>query len=215
MKTILLFLTIFSIAGLSAQTRATYGLFKKSDGAQIKGTIKTKGFEDEVVINSYTGGSDNSATIEIEVPVGTYVADFRNLMNADVAANQSTGINKTVVANKPVAAPATTIKQDIGVSPSPNLKQVLPQPQQPTLARTEVSVIDINPPNYPHRIVSKIILEDIKVESCTDNAATGTSKIKLKASRIGWVYYSYDIKGNQTSTQSGWNVIAGKSWNTF
>lgn len=215
MKAIFLFLAIFAITSLSAQTKITYGLFKKSDGAKIKGASKIRGFEDQVEIYSYTGGSDNTATIEITIPTGTYVTEFRNLMNTAAAANQSAAINKTTVANKSVAAPATTIKQDINIKASPNLKQL--QTQQPTLARAEISVTETKTPNYSYRIMSKIVLEDVKVESCTDDAASGKTKIKLKAARIGWVYYSYEsVTGKQNgSSQSGWNTVTGTAWNNF
>ena len=63
--------------------------------------------------------------------------------------------------------------------------------------------------------MNTIILEDVKVESCTDNAAAGTSKIKLKGSRIGWTYYAYDKQGSRSSTQSGWNAATGEAWNNF
>ncbi|MES2427865.1 MAG: hypothetical protein V4560_12880 [Bacteroidota bacterium] len=209
MKTIFLLLTTFAVTGLFAQTRVIGGKFTKSDGTRMKPAttmVFVKGIDDNILITNYIGGSDNSASIEIEVPIGAYVTEFRNMINSGTASNQ-------LVATKPKVAVATTIiKQDIGIKTSPSI-----QPLQPAaLARAEITVVNINSGQSPqYQWVNTIILEDVKVESCTDNAATGTSKIKLKGNRIGWIYYAYDKQGSRSSTQSGWNAATGQAWNNF
>ncbi|MCO5239918.1 MAG: hypothetical protein M9904_07670 [Chitinophagaceae bacterium] len=215
-KSILLLTATFAISGLFAQTRTTYGMFKKSDDSRIKGSGTAKGFEYQVIINNYTGGSDNSATIEIEVPMGIYISEFRNLMNTSNAASQPKTLPTATVANKPVVTNPNVIKQDIGIKATPDVKAMQSaQPAAPTLARMEISVTETKMESYLNRVVNKIIMEDLKVESCTDNASTGTCKIKLKANRIGWIYYNYDMRGNQSSSQSGWNTISGTAWTNF
>lgn len=52
-------------------------------------------------------------------------------------------------------------------------------------------------------------------QTTKDNGAAGTTRIKLKSSRIGWIYYSFDSKGNRTANQSGWNTVTGLQWNNF
>lgn len=215
-KSILLLIATFTISCIFAQTRTTYGMFKKSDGSRIKGSSKVKGYEDQIVINNYTGGSDNTATIEIEVPMGTYISEFRNLMNTSNAASQPKNLPNAAVANKPVVTNPNVIKQDIGIKATPTLKTMQSAPPAtPALARMEISVTETKTPDYWDRTMNKIIMEDVKVESCIDNASAGTCKIKLKANRIGWVYYNYDMKGNQSSSKSGWNSISGTVWNNF
>ncbi|NML23959.1 hypothetical protein HHL16_23965 [Pseudoflavitalea sp. G-6-1-2] len=206
MKAFLFLLAISVTMHVAAQTKETYGMFRKSDGSRIKGTVKLKGFEDQISISNYTGGSDNSGAIEIEVPSGIYVAEFRNLMNT-----VSNGSKVIAASPKTIAEPAT-IRKDAGVRPSPTMQM---EPAKPRLARAEISVTENNPPQYLHRTVSQIVLEDLIIESCTDNATTGTTRIKLKGSRIGWVYYSFDSKGNRRSNQSGWNTVTGQQWNNF
>lgn len=215
-KSILLLIATFAISCVLAQTRTTYGMFKKSDDSRIKGSSTAKGFEYQVIINNYTGGADNSATIEIEIPMGTCVAEFRNLMNTANAASQPKTLPSAAVANKQVVTNLNVIKQDIGIkaTPTPNTMQSAP-PAAPTLARMEISATETKMESYLNRVMNKIIMEDLKVESCTDNAGAGTCKIKLKANRIGWVYYNYDKGGNQSSNKSGWNTISGTSWTNF
>lgn len=203
MKTTLLLLTIFTTTSLFAQTKTIYGKFIKNDGTRIKGTSTMKGYEDQLIITNYTGGTDNSATIEIEVPVNTYIADFRNLMNTTPA--------KTVVAK-----PATTVIKPSGAAKLP--ERTMPVQQQPALqiARVDISVTN-RISNYMPTLSNQIILEDVKVESCTDNAASGTSKIKLKATRIGWIYYSTDAVTGKAlpPRKSGWDTASGQSWTGF
>jgi len=215
-KSTLLLIAMFAITCVFAQTRATYGLFKKSDDSRIKGSSKEKGFEYQVIINNYTGGSDNTANIEIEVPMGTYISEFRNLMNTTSAASQPKTLPTAAMANKQVVTNPNVIKQDIGIKATPTLKamQSAPPPA-PTLARMEISVTETKTPDYWNRTMNKIIMEDLKVESCTDNASAGTCKIKLKGNRIGWVYYNYDKNGTQSSSKSGWNTISGTAWTNF
>ncbi len=207
MKSIFLLLATFAVTGLFAQNKEIYGKFIKNDGARIKGTSTRKLFEDQVIITGYTGGSDNSATIEIEVSTGTYVAEFRNMMNAAGTPGQ------TIVPNtKPSIAP-TALKKDIGINKTPIVQM---QQVQPKITSAELSVVDNRPGQSPqYQIASKIVLQDIKVESCTDDLTSGKTKIKLKASRIGWIYYTYNIKGAMTSSKSGWDTVAGQAWNNF
>ena len=210
MKTAFILLATFITTGLLAQTTGIGGRFKKSDGSIMKPAVKNSfgmvEFSDQLVITNFTGGSDNSATIEFETPTNTNVAEFRNMMNAAAAPGQP-ATPKT----KPVA-PATTIKQDITIRKPVVVQQPLPV----KITRAEITVASDNPSQYPQRqLVKKIILEDITIESCTDDAATGKSKIKLKGTRIGWIYYSYDKAGARSSAQSGWNVTTGQAWNTF
>lgn len=206
MKTTLLFLAMVITTGLFAQTNVIGGGFTKSDETRIKPATKMifiKGIDDNIPIISYSGGTDNSATIEIEVPTGSYVAEFRNMMNISPA-NEFTTSQKT----KSIT-PVTAI-QDIKRS---TVTQSI-QSQQYRIARAEITVVNKNSANVP-QWVSAIILEDIKVESCTDDVASGKSKIKLKGSRIGWIYYTYDKQGLRSSTQSGWNTVTGQAWNNF
>lgn len=198
--------SLFTVALLNAQTRDVYAKFIKPDGSKIKGTSTKKKYEDQVIITSFTGGSDNSATIEIEVVTGTYVADFRNVMNA-TATN-----NTTIAPAKSISNAAIARKVDMNKTPVAQLKPA----QQLGLASAEITVTTTNTAQQIYsRPVNKIVLQNIQVENCVDNAASGTSKMKLKASRIGWVYYNYDIKGNSTISKTGWDATASQAWNNF
>src|SRR6218665_970306 len=138
MKSVFFFLALLGSTTLTAQSRVIYGLFNKSDGSRIKGAIKLKGFEDQIEITNYTGGSDNTATIEIEIPTGTYVTEFRNIMNSALAASQPKALPKVATATNPVVTNPNVIKQDIGIKQSPNLNP-LQSTATPTLARMEIS----------------------------------------------------------------------------
>lgn len=60
----------------------------------------------------------------------------------------------------------------------------------------------------------KISLENIAVESCSDN--NGFTEIQLNATRIGWTYYTTNRTGiNTVSSKTGWDAEAGKPWTTF
>ncbi|MFV0606656.1 MAG: hypothetical protein ACK5NK_12520 [Niabella sp.] len=221
MKTLFLFLASIAITvNLSAQTRAIYGLLKKSDGTIIKGSSVKKGFENQILITNYSGGSDNSATIEIEVPTGAYVADIRNIMNASLAASQPKLSVKSTTTSGVTIPKITRIDSTINLStikPAPNITVL--QPTSPTLSRFEISVIEVPQADSDRSyfIKSRIIMEDLKIESCTDDALSGKSKIKLKAVRIGWIYYSYDPVNRKLtgSSKSGWNTICNCSWTNF
>lgn len=208
MKIILLLAATFVFTGLAAQNVQIYGKFTKTDGATIKGTSTRRGFENQVIILSYSGGSDNSAAIEIEAPTNTYVAEFRNMMNAAASAASRPAIaaqpGKVIVASAEKA----------NLSDKATLTMTRPT-QQSQIAKVEITVGAPNADAFM-KPSTKIILEDIKVESCTDNAATGSSRIKLKGSRIGWIYYSYPAgSSTPTSTKSGWDAAANKAWNNF
>ncbi len=199
-------MALFAFTGIFGQTKNIYGKVTKSDGTKIKGTSTFKGFEDQLIITNYTGGSDNTATIEIEVPTSTYLADFRNMMNAaPAAAVVARPVGGTAIIPANPALSATSAKTT-ALRPSPAAK----------IARIDIAVTSRNNNSMP-TLTNQIILEDVKVESCTDLPASGTSKIKLKASRIGWIYFSTDVKTGRTSatSKSGWDTVAGAAWNNF
>ncbi len=212
-KTILFLLACCMASVLFAQTKVIYGNFTKTDGSRIKGTSVMKGYEDQLIINNYTGGSDNTGTIEIEVPTVGYMATFRDLMNAAQVKPQLTKlptattkpVNTNPIATNPIAnAPERKMPSQV-VAPAPT-----------TIARAVISVTNRVSNNLP-RNVSQVILENITVESCTDNPSTGMSIIKLKATRIGWIYYNTDPRTGLTTAASktGWDVAAGKAWSDF
>ena len=207
-KIVSLLLSFALVVSLFAQTKTTYGKFTKADGSRIKGTATIKGFEDQLIIPNYTGGSDNTGSIEIEVPTAGYIATFRDLLNAAQAKPQLAKITPSTV--KP---PSGNVIMN---APEKKIQAEMPKPVATTLARAEITVTNRVDNHVPTK-TSQIVLENISVESVTDNAATGTSKIKLKASRIGWIYYNTDPRTGTTTTssQSGWDVAAGKAWNTF
>ncbi|MCC7400118.1 MAG: hypothetical protein IT214_01425 [Chitinophagaceae bacterium] len=202
----LLLFSVFFVSGLMAQQTDIYGNFIKSDGTKIKGTSVAIGYEGRIIISNYTGGSDNSGIIEIEVPSGAYVADFRNLMNTQTSSGTKTALAPV---SRTTVAPQTQIKANI------NKTQIIPQSL--TLKSVEITVISRFGNQTSGDPASKIILQDIAVQSVTDNVATGTSKIKLKATRIGWVYYTYEQTSRKLSgsSKSGWDNAAGKAWTDF
>jgi len=206
MRSFLLLVALFSFTGIFGQTKNIYGKVTKSDGSKIKGTSTMKGYEDQLIITNYTGGSDNTATIEIEVPTSAYLADFRNMMNAapTAAVIAKPAVGTAIIPANPTL-PVTSTKTT-ALRPLPAAK----------IARIDISVTSrIN--NSMPTLTNQVILEDVKVESCTDLPASGTSKIKLKANRIGWIYFSTDAKTGRTSAtnKSGWDTIAGASWTNF
>ena len=213
MKTFLLIVTSFISAALFAQSRSIYGLLKKSDGAIMKGTSTTRGYEGQIIIQNYTGGTDNTATIELEVPTSAYVGELRNLMNSSTA--QSGVQTQVLAAKKPSISTATTINKNMEITPVINKKTALSQPH--TLTSTEISVVENKTAGLPGKIMNKIILQEVQVLSCTDDVATGKSKIKLKAKRIGWTYYSYETTSGKISniSKSGWDTAIGTAWNNF
>lgn len=207
MKTIFLLTALFTGVTLFAQTREVYGKFTKSDGSKIKGSSVRKMYEDQLIITNYTGGSDNTGIIEIETSTGAYVAEFRNVMNAAGAAAQP------VLPKPKTAVAATTVRSNIDIGKT---QIVAPSPAQVKITRGEISVVSNNPGQSPqYLITTKIVMEDLQVISCTDDAVTGKSKIKLKGTRIGWIYYTYDNKGNATSSKAGWDTATGQAWTNF
>lgn len=205
-KISLLLFSVFFVAGLMAQQKDIYGKFTKSDGTKIKGTSVAIGYENQIIISNYNGGSDNSGTIEIEVPSGAYVADFRNMENAQTSSGTKTALAPV---SKTTVAPQTQVKANI------NKTQIILQPL--TLKSAEITVTSRSGNQTSGDPVSKIILQDIAVQNVTDNVATGTSKIKLKATRIGWIYYTYEPSSRKLSgsSKSGWDNAAGKAWTDF
>ncbi len=208
MKTFFLLLAIVVATSVAAQTKDIYGKFTKSDGTKINGTVVVKGFEKLLIINNYTGGSDNTAIIEIEVPTAAYVSDFRNLMNSPATVPSKITPAPKVVTRPAVTAPAakTEIKK-------PNLATTQ---AQATLSSAEINVLEHINGGTHSRTITKIILQDVSILSVTDSAATGKSIIKLKGNRIGWIYYSYDTGGKiSVANKSGWDVVAGAAWTNF
>lgn len=207
MKSFFMLIALFVFTGSFAQTKTIYARFTKSDGARIKGTSTMRGYEDQLIITNYTGGSDNTATIEIEVPTFTYVADFRNMMNTAPTATVATKSTIMATAVNPAATPVAAMSQK---TISVQTLQTFP------IVRIDISVTSRGS-NYAPTLTNQIILENVKVESCTDDGASGTTKIKLKATRIGWIYFGMDPKTGKatTNTRSGWDTVAGTSWNNF
>ncbi|MBS1659767.1 MAG: hypothetical protein JST68_01815 [Bacteroidetes bacterium] len=209
MKSILLFAATLLAAGAFAQTTGIGGRFKKSDGNAMKpatpNTFPMIIFSDQVLITNLTGGSDNTATIEIETPTNTNVGEFRNMMNTASPAKTITALPQKV------AVPAT--KANIGDRVTQTIQKSAPAIK---ITRAEITIAKTDPAQYPkNQLVKTILLEDVTVESCTDDAATGKSKIRLKGSRIGWIYYSYDKNGNSSSTKSGWDTGTNTTWTSF
>lgn len=203
-KTLLLFAVVMTTATSYAQTITIYGKVTKGDGSHIKGTSVMKMYEDQIIIVNYMGGSDNTASIEIEVPTSACIADFRNLI---IATPQ-----QTVTAKPTVSVAVKPLNTTILSSPGKIAAQSL---QTFPISKIDISVTNRVGNNMP-TLSRQIILEDVKVESCTDIVANNTSKIKLKANRIGWIYYSTDAKGNiKISSKSGWDTIKGTAWTNF
>ncbi|MFT3827419.1 MAG: hypothetical protein QM731_26085 [Chitinophagaceae bacterium] len=210
MKSFFVLILLFVFTNSFAQTKTIYARFTKGDGARIKGTSTMRGYEDQLIVVNYTGGADNTAIIEIEVPTSACIADFRNMMNTAPKATQP-----AIAASKPVATSA--------IKPANAATAGLPEKTitVPSLATFPISRIDISVTNRVNNSVptltNQVILEDAKVESCTDIPASSTTRIKLKANRIGWIYFNTDPKtGKPTTTnKSGWDVIAGGSWTNF
>ncbi|WP_133177551.1 hypothetical protein [Chitinophaga parva] len=206
MKTTLIIALMAISTTLFAQSITIYGKAVKGDGSRLKGTSTMKRYEDQLIITNYTGGSDHTATIEIEVPTAAYVADFRNMMTTATQPKPSIAA-KPIIKNiaNPGSAPIAAATGKI----TTQSLQTFP------LSRLDISVTSRVGNNLP--VVSRqVILENLIVESCTDIPASNTTKIKLKAIRIGWIYYSTDAKGNTTVTgKSGWDTAVGAAWTSF
>ena len=207
MKFLFVLFTSFITTGLFAQTTSIYGKVTKGDGSRLKGTSKFKGYEDQLIITNFAGGTDNTATIEIEVPTYSYIADFRNMMNTPPTAPATTLPKKNVTATVPAATNLPTMPEKMAI--------VKTLPVFP-IFRIDISVTSRTNNQFPV-LNRQIILENVNVESCTDNAQTGTSKIKLKANRIGWIYITIDPVTQKVANtaKSGWDTIAGTAWTNF
>ncbi|RQO68940.1 hypothetical protein DBR40_18310 [Pedobacter sp. KBW01] len=205
MKTTFLLLAVLFTTSLFAQTTTIYGKVTKSDGIRVKGTSTYRGYEDQLIITNLAGGVDHTALIELEVPTSGYVGTFRNMMNTAptqiVAVKAATTINLKSAATALAAIPAKTITTP--------LSAVFP------ISRIDISITSRTNNQMPI-LTRQIILEDVNVESCTDDIASGTSKIKFKANRIGWIYNNWGVDGKLRSTdKSGWDVVKGTAWTNF
>lgn len=138
MKTTPILVGLLLSTTVFAQTKNIFGKFTKSDGSQLKGTSTTIGYENQLAIISYTGGSDNTATIEIEIPMGTAVGELRNIMNAAIAVPTTVQV---AVNTKPIAQSAT-INQSIQIQKSPQMHPVLPKPAN-TIPKAEITIGNI------------------------------------------------------------------------
>lgn len=205
MKSFFALIALLAVTGIAAQTKTIYGKVTKSDGSRIKGTSTMKGYEDQLIITNYTGGTDNTATIEIEVPTNIYIATFRGMIN--------TAQPVTLVA-KPTATSLKSANTSSSAMPERTITQQ--SLQAFPISKIEISVTNrVN--NSVPTLSNQIILENVRVESCTDNVASGTSKIALKASRIGWIYFNIDARTGKLNSinKSGWDTVAGTAWNNF
>lgn len=206
MRTIFLFLICITSTNLFAQTTTQiYGKVTKSDGTRIKGTSVMRGYEDQLLVVNLTGGVDHSASIELEVPTGGYMAIFRSMLGA--------APTRTIAA-KPVAV--TTVKSaNVSIAALPSKSISTASLQTFPISRIEISVTGrVN--NELPVLSRQIILEDVKIESCTDDFASGNSKIKFKANRIGWIYINRGADGKVRSTdKSGWDVVTDTAWTNF
>lgn len=169
-------------------------------------------FDNLLIVKNLSGGTDNSAIIELEVPTSGYTATFRSLAQATAAQPQSAPAkpiatrNIATTMNPTVANAAKTITPNIALLAYP-------------ISRIDISVTATRDGGNAsiEFITREIILENVKVESCTENMATGTTKIKFKGTRIGWVYVDRPLPAFRPGniTKSGWNAVAGTAWNNF
>ena len=207
MKTILLLLLTFASVNAFAQTTTIYGKVIKSDGTRIKGTSVIRGYEDQLIISNLSGGTDNTASIELEVPTSGYMAAFRTMMNTP-SAQPKTAVAKRIA--------ATAVKSaGTAMAAMPERTMTLQSLTAFPISRIDISVTTrIN--NEVPVLTRQVILEDIRVESCTDNIASGTSKIKFKANRIGWIYINRGPDGKvRSADKSGWDRVSGTAWTNF
>lgn len=210
MKTLLLPLATFSIASLFAQTPAgIYASITKSDGSTIKGTSVTYRYEDLFVVKSLSGGADNTATVELEVPTSGYTATFRNLVDTAPVKAKTTPANQVAAGMvKPVSSAIT--------DKVPRTVNSAALPAFP-ISRLEISVtVTRDGGSAIPFITRQIILENAIVAGCTENVAGGTTKIKLKGTRIGWAYVKRDNSWKISGiSKSGWDTVTGTAWTNF
>lgn len=75
-------------------------------------------------------------------------------------------------------------------------------------------IVVLAPVGDVEKVTYKIVMEEAVVVECED--ANNITKVKLRATRIGWVYYSTSVKGATTvSSKSGWDAAAKKAWTGF
>jgi len=166
MRTLFVFLLLLPLTAL-AQRTDNFGKFVNSDGAIIKGTSMTKGFEKQIEVNNLVASSaGNNTTIRFSMPTGTASAAFHNLINTKLRLRSGEII-------------VTSMKIDRRIT------------------------------DY------KISMENISVEECTDS--DGNTLVQLKATRIGWTYYSTVNKSGATtvSSKSGWDAETQRPWVNF
>lgn len=72
--------------------------------------------------------------------------------------------------------------------------------------------VDVTKPGERPVTLYIIKMEKIKVLSYAET--TGSAAVTLQATRIGWIYYSMNNKGEQTeSKRYGWDAETNKEWN--
>ena len=210
MKAIFIFLaTIFSVSLFAQTPGRTYASITKADGSTIKGTSVDYRYENLFIVESLSGGADNTATVELEVPTSGYTATFRNMVNTNVVLVKPAALKPL---NPTIVKPTGT---EIKVAPQGTINSA-------TLTASPISRVEISMTvkrdggSATPFINRQIILENAIVESCTENIAAGTTKIKFKATRIGWVYVNRDGGWKVSSlSKSGWDTATGAAWNNF
>lgn len=81
-----------------------------------------------------------------------------------------------------------------------------------------VSVMTTDSQNGTLQQKYTIKLEKISLIACTDSKGSGGSvtNVVLKATRIGWTYYTTDHSGRTVVSQKyGWDASTGQSWSNF
>lgn len=129
-------------------------------------------------------------------------------MNAATASNNNPQIQNIP---KATVTPTTVIKPTLNKT---TLTQKLPA--SPKFQNIDISINTRNGESI-YCIRNKIVLQNVSVLAVTDDYATGSSKIKLKATRKGWIYYSYEVQSGKISniSKSGWDNEANKAWTNF
>ncbi|WP_276483154.1 type VI secretion system tube protein Hcp [Paraflavitalea pollutisoli] len=111
----------------------------------------------------------------------------------------SSANNNTTVAFSMPVSPATAAFRDAANSNKP--------------LRTGEIVVLV-PAGDVEKLSYKINLEEVVVVECVDN--NNITKVQLRATRIGWTYYSTSIIGSTTvATKTGWDAGAKKAWSGF
>ncbi|MBS1975425.1 MAG: hypothetical protein JST13_13830, partial [Bacteroidetes bacterium] len=175
----------------------------------IKGTSVDYMYENLFVVKSISGGADNTATVELDVPTSGYTATFRDMVNTSPVQVKPAAIKP--LNTKTVMPTGTEIKA------IPKGTIAIPTQSAFPISRIEICVtVKRNGGSNTPFINRMIILEDVTVENCSENIADGTTKIKFKAARIGWVYVNRDGGWKVSSiNKSGWDTTAGAAWANF